>query len=305
MRVRRLSLAAFGLGGLLLSGCVGLKMNPPKPAGMPRADAPVPLKVGVHMKKPRFEWQGMSGMNTAYMERYRERRMLKPMWAQVDDVGGKFLRALQAASAFSQVDEVKSIGFFGTGGEQRDLIIDAEFSGKYTQDPSGMGKAMMTGFLLLLPAPFVRYDDTFFAAAELKVYDGAGRLLHIYSERQDVATSAALFSAGTPGSISAGIDSAASNLAAKLVSAILPDRAGYQHALSQAPAVVSRPTTTVTAPEPASSPVTETVPLAGTAGIVAPVAGAPVEFATTKPKPAPRGPLTPAEETVIDQQLMP
>jgi hypothetical protein len=303
MRIQRLSLAAFCLGGLLLSGCAGLTMNPPKPSGMPRADAPIPLKVGVYLKKPRFEWQGMGGMNTAYMESHRDRWMFKPMLAASDDVGGKFLRALQAASAFSQVDEVKSIGFFGTGEKAHDLIIDADFSGKYTQDPAGMGKAMMTGFLLLLPAPFVRYDDAFFAAAEMTVYDSTGRLLHKYSERQDVATSAALFSAGTPGSITAGIDSAASNLAAKLVTAILADRAGYQRALKEAPAAVSHPAVAVTTPESSSAPLPET----GTAAVPASAAVEPVELAQAKPepKPAPRGPLTPAEETAIDEQLMP
>ena len=307
MRLQRLSLAAFCLGGLLLSGCAGLTLKPPKPAGMPRADAPIPLKVGVYMKKPRFEWQGMGGMNTAYMESHRDRWMIKPMVAQSEDVGGKFLRALQAASAFSQVDEVKSIGFFGTGEKAHDLIIDADFSGKYTQDPAGMGKAMMTGFLLLLPAPFVRYDDAFFAAAELTVYDSTGRLLHKYSERQDVATSAALFSAGTPGSITAGIDSAASNLAAKLVTAILADRAGYQRALKEAPAAVPRPAAVVPATESAAAPVIETAPGAGASAVIAPAAVESTEVATAKPepKPAPRGPLTPAEETAIDEQLMP
>ncbi len=303
VRPHRLSLAVLGLGGLLLSGCVGFTLKPPKPAGMPRADAPLPLKVGVRIKKPRFEWQGMGGMNTEYMERYRDRWMIKPMWAQADDVGGKFLRALQAASAFSQVDEVKSVGFFGTGGEQRDLIIDAEFSGKYTQDPAGMGKAMMTGFLLLLPAPFVRYEDAFFAAAELKVYDGAGRLLHLYSERQDVASSAALFSAGTPGSISAGIDSAASNLAAALVTIIIRDREGYQRAIKESPRTASRP--------PASEPVAA----APVEQVMANSEAAHTELAAEEAKPAPpaqaaakparRGPLTPAEEKGIDEQLMP
>ncbi len=319
MRIHRLSLAALGLGGLLLSGCVGLTMKPPKPAGMPRADAPVPLKVGVFMKKPRFEYQGMGGMTTSYIEKYRDRWMIKPMVAQSEDIGGKFLRALQAASAFSQVDEVKSLGFFGTDEKEHDLFIDADFSGKYTQDPATMGKAMATGFLLLLPAPFMRYDDAFFAAAEMTVYDKTGRLLHKYSERQDVATSAALFSAGTPGSITAGIDSAASNLAAKLVTAILADRAGYQRALKQVPAAVARQPAAAPAPEAAS----------GQAIVAAPVPADPVESvransdqahsdlaaeeAKSEPappsqaavKPKPRGPLTPAEETAIDEQLMP
>ncbi|MDD5302178.1 MAG: hypothetical protein PHS14_03640 [Elusimicrobia bacterium] len=320
MGIQRLSLAAFALGGLLLTGCAGLELNPPKPAGMPRADAPVPLKVGVYMKKPRFEWQGIGGMNTAYMESHRDRWMFKPMLAASDDVGGKFLRALQAASAFSQVDEVKSIGFFGTDAKEHDLIIDADFSGKYTQDPAGMGKAMATGFLLLLPAPFIRYDDAFFTAAELTVYDSTGRLLHKYSERQDVATSATLFSAGTPGSISAGVDSAASNLAAKLVTAILADRAGYQRAISQ-PAARPRPVAAAPAPEPVSGPAAAPAPApadplegvkansdqahADLAAEEAKNEPAPPSHVAAEPKPAPRGPLTPAEETAIDDQVMP
>jgi hypothetical protein len=262
-------------------------------------------------------------MNTAYMERHRDRWMFKPMWAQADDVGGKFLRALQASAAFSQVDEVKSLGFLGTDSDNRDLLIDAEFSGKYTQDPAGFGKAFMTGFLLLLPAPFIRYEDAYFASAELNVYDRSGRLLHKYSERQDVSSSAALFSAGSPGSVSAGIDSAAANLAAKLVTAILADREGYERALKQAPPPPSRK------PEATSPPLPETAAVAASAAEPAPAdsiervkssAGAahaeldaeaagsepaPSSQASAKPQPARRGPLTSAEEAEIDEQVMP
>ena len=323
MRTTGLLLAALGLAGLGLSGCVGLDMKPPKPAAMPRAESPVPLKVGVLLKKPRFEWQGMGMLNTAYVENHRDRWMFKPMVAQSDDVGGKFLRALQASSGFTQVDEVKSIGFLGTDEKDHDLIIEADFSGKYTQDPAGMGKAMMTGFLLLLPAPFVRYDDAFFAAADLTVYDKTGRLLHKYTERQDVATSAALFSAGTPGSIAAGIDSAASNLAVKLVTAILADRKGYERAMAQ-------PVKRSKSPAPMPEPVAVIAPTAVVSPVVA-AAAIPVEAvmaradaaqadlaeeeartepappaqASVEPKAAPRGPLTSDEEREIDEQVMP
>ena len=314
----RVSLTALGLASLLLSGCVGLDMKPPKPSGMPRAERSVPLKVGVLLKKPRFEWQGMGGMNTAYIENHRDRWMIRPMVAQADDVGGKFLRALQASSGFAQVDEIKSIGFLGSDEKSHDLIIDADFSGKYTQDPAGMGKALATGFLLLIPAPFIRYDDAFFAAAELNVYDGTGRLLHKYAERQDVTTSAALFSAGTPGSISAGIESAASNLAAKLVTAILADRDGYRRAMSSAPA------TPAAAAGPAPAPLLAAVPAAApdpVDRIAANSEKAHADLAAEESKPEPasaptpqadapiksakRASLTPSEESEIDEQVMP
>lgn len=339
MELHRLSLAALALAGSLLTGCAGLSVRPPKTSGMPRAEAPVPLKVGVYMKKPRFEWQGTGGMNTAYMESHRDRWMFKSMLAESDDVGGKFVRALQASSAFTQVSEVKSLGFYGTGGEH-DLLIDADFSGKYTQDPALFGKAFMTGFLMLLPAPFIRYDDAFFAAAEMTVYDRTGRLLHKYSERQDISTSAGLFSAGTPASIVAGIDAAASNLAAKLVTALINDRAGYQRAAAEAPTQAARrapaPEPAPVAAEAATEPVVEASTLASPmfgGAIAAPAAAAspmvaaepvaadsppaaeapapeaaqPADVAEAKPvsKPAARGPLTPAEETAIDEQLMP
>ena len=93
--LHRPALKALTLGGLFMSGCVGYKVKPEKPASMPRAEAPVALKVGVRLKKTRFEWQGMGPMNTAYMESHRDRWMFKPMLAASDDVGGKFLRALQ------------------------------------------------------------------------------------------------------------------------------------------------------------------------------------------------------------------
>lgn len=303
----RAALASLAFTGLLLSGCVGFTVKPPKPAAMPRAETRAPLKVGVLLKKPRFEWQGMGPMNTAYMERHRDRWMFKPMWAQADDVGGKFLRALQASEAFSRVDEVKSLGFHGTDSGERDLLIDAEFSGKYTQDPAGFGKAFMTGFLLLLPAPFIRYEDAYLAAAELNVYDRSGRLLHKYSERQDVSSSAALFSAGSPGSVSAGIDSAASNLATKLVTAILADREGYERALDQAPPPPSpKPEATPPFP-PEAAPVVAVAAAAAEAasGPSSAPAPDPSSQASVQPQPARRGPLTPAEEADIDEQVMP
>lgn len=305
MRFQRSSAALLAAACLVLSGCVGLTIKPPKPAGMPRADAPSPLKVGVLLKKTRFEWQGMGGMNTAYVEAHRDRWMFKPMTAASDDVGGKFLRALQASSAFAQVDEIKSLGFQGTGGGQ-DLLVDAEFSGRYVQDPAGMGKALMTGFLLLLPAPFVRYDDAFSASAELTVYDRAGRLLHKYSERQDVATSAALFSAGTPGSITAGIDAVASHLAAKLVSALIADREGFAKAASDSPP--SAPPTA--ALPPAAAPVTAAAALAETAPAPEPAPAAdPAPAPAPAPEPEPSAKaaarLTAAEESAIDAQVFP
>lgn len=317
--VQRAAAAPLALCALLLSGCVGFTVKPPKPASMPRAESPAPLKVGVVLKKPRFEWQGMGPMNTAYMERHRDRWMFRPMWAQADDVGGKFLRALQASSAFSQVDEVKSLAFHGTGSDDRDLLIDAEFSGKYTQDPAGFGKAFMTGFLLLLPAPFIRYEDAYFASAELTVYDRSGRLLHKYSERQDVSSSAALFSAGSPGSVSAGIDAAATHLASRLVTAILADRDGYERAMRQAPpapapriepAVALAPEA---APEPSPAPpdpvervkANADAAHAGLDAEAAKSAAPPSSQASAKPQPARRGPLTSAEESEIDEQVMP
>jgi hypothetical protein len=330
----RLSLAAFGLGGLLLSGCVGFTVKPPKPDAMPRADAPVPLKVGVRMKKPRFEWQGMGMMNTSYMEAHRDRWMIKPMFVQSDDVGGKFLRALQASSGFSQVDEVKNVGFNGTDDDPRDLIIDADFSGKYTQDPAGFGKAFITGFLFFIPAPFIRFEDAYFAAADLSVYDGTGRLLHKYSERQDVATSAALFSAGAPASVSAGIESASANLAAKLVTEILADRPGYLRAIKQASKVPPKPAAAPPAPAvPAEIADAAPVAAASAAPVFAPAPAPsdPVERvmahaeaaqtdlaaeeakteptppaqASAEPEPVRRGPLSSAEEKEIDEQVMP
>ncbi|MCR4294610.1 MAG: hypothetical protein NUW21_03690 [Elusimicrobia bacterium] len=316
--LRHAAVALIAPGALFLSGCVGFTVKPPKPSAMPRAESPAPLKVGVLMKKPRFEWRGMGPMNTAYMERHRDRWMLKPMWTQADDVGGKFLRALQSSAGFARVDEVKSLGFHGTGGES-DLLIDAEFSGKYTQDPGGFGKAFITGFLLFLPAPFIRYEDAYFAAAELSVYDRAGRLLHKYSERQDVVSSAALFSAGSPGSVSAGIDAAASHLASKLVTAILADREGYERAVKQAPVMPEAAPALATvepAPPIPSEPAASAEPVeqvktnaeAAHAALDAEAAKsepAPTSQASATPQPERRGPLTSDEEAEIDEQVMP
>jgi hypothetical protein len=173
---------------------------------------------------------------------------------------------------------------------------------------------LVSGTLGLL-GPFVHYNDSYFAAAELSVSDNAGRLLHKYSERQDAATSAKDQSASSDRVRSAGIESAGAHLAAKLVTAILADRADYQRALKQAPRTVSHkpvpaPAEVSAAPLPSPAPIERVM-----ANSEAAHAELAVEEAKTEPtppaqaandsKPARRGPITPAEETQIDEQVMP
>ncbi len=345
MNISRASAVLSPLLALALSSCVGFTIKPPKPTGMPRADKPIPLKVGVLSRAPQFEMHGV-GMSA---ERMRGYRMFRPVFAQADDVGGKFTRALQAANAFSSVENVSSLAFNGAGGGH-DILIESDFRSRYVQDPATMGKAFMTGFLLLIPAPFVRYEDSFGASAVVSVYDSSGRLIQKYSEETTARASAALFSAGSAGSISAGIDAAATQLAARLVASILADREGWSRAIAGRPAVAARPAPPPPAETAAAAPATVEAraeeahkeldaadrpmvapaaapsaaagnamfaPAAGKAvepmvTTQAPAAAAPAPAAEPEPvvkseapKPKRRGPLTAAEERAIDEELLP
>lgn len=252
--------ATLAAAALAASGCVGYEVKPPKPAAYAKADAPAPLRVGVLVKTAPFVWDGM-GMSTSRMDRYRGWSSMRPLFAQVDGIGGKFVDALSGSRAFLGVDVVQSMGFSGSDAGGHNLYIDAQFSGKYSQDPAQFPKAFISGFLMFLPVPFIRYDDTFRASADLSVYDAGGRLVHKYSEQQDVGTEAALFSAGMPGTLAAGIESASANLAAKLVSALVADREGFVRASRTSgetgrdkPAAESKAAWYETAPAAAATP---------------------------------------------------
>jgi hypothetical protein len=278
-----------------LSGCVGYEVKPPKPAEYPKADAPVPLKVGVLVKTSPFEWDAV-GMSASMMDRRRGWSIWKGTFAQIDGMGGKFIEALSGSRAFARVDEVKSMGFLGSDTGGRNLFIDARFSGKYTQDPSMFPKAFLTGFFMFLPAPFIRYDDTFRASADLSVYDAGGRLVHKYAEQQDVAMEAALFSAGMPGALAAGIEDASANLAAKLVTAIIADREGFVRASKTSGEVDRRRP----APDPGTSPAE---PDTASGPAATPDSHPATETASEPPEPAAPNPQIGASE--IADELMP
>jgi hypothetical protein len=220
------------------TGCVGYRVTPDKPASMPRAEKQTPLRVGVSLKQS-FEWKGV-GMDNRAMDRWRTWSRFKPMFYEVDHMGDAFVKALDESHGFSSVYILPGNSFGPAELASHDIVIDAQIKGGYQQDPAMMGKAFMTGFLLLLPAPFVRYDDGFTASGELSLYDSSGRLLRRLSDSQSVTASAALFSAGQPSEIMAGIQSAAQNLAVKLVNAILADRETLEAAARRGAGVAKR-----------------------------------------------------------------
>lgn len=252
--------AALSLGAALgLTGCVGYTVAPPRPAAPLKADTPSKLRVAVSVKTEPFDYEGF-GISRSAVDRYRGWTRFKPMFEQVDHVGDKFVEALKASGAFASVEELRpgSLGVDRTG--SRDLMLEAKFTGKYKQDPGMFAKSFMTGFLLFLPAPFLRYDDTYTTGAELTVYDNGLRLLHKYNEQQEATTSAALFSAGQPGSITAGVQSAAENLAAKLVAALIADRETFGSGSAARPVAkrqAERPAAAEPAAEAASLPPAE------------------------------------------------
>ena len=232
---RTFPLILAALLGPIAVGCVGYQVKPPKPEPA-RAQTKSPLTIAVRTDSS-FEYRGV-GMSNASVERLRGRRMFTPIFEQTDDFGGKLVRALRDSGAFARVDEVKNLAFGSSA--PTDVLIDAKLKGVYIQDPATMGKAFICGFLMFLPVPFTRWTDRFEGSADVTVYDSAGRPLNMLSEKAEVTTVAALFSAGMPAQIAAGLEGASLHLAKKATESVISASAQWGVKPGQRPAPVAQ-----------------------------------------------------------------
>ncbi|MDE2490825.1 MAG: hypothetical protein KGM24_08245, partial [Elusimicrobia bacterium] len=225
MKIKSLLPAAAAAAALLVSGC-GYEVLPLKPPQLEKAPAALPLKVGVMAKNAGFDWSGV-GMTNSGMDAYRN-GVYSDVFKALDDAPDVLVQTLKDSGLFAQVDKVNDLGFAGTDRGGHDILIDAEIRGKYVQDPGQTGKAMITGFLMFLPGPFITYDDSYQFSADVTLYDADGRLLHKYSDSAETESHAMLFSANKPSTLQAGIAAASKALAVKIASDVLADRDGYE-----------------------------------------------------------------------------
>lgn len=241
------------LGALLLSGCMKYTLTPERPAELPRAAAPpLPLKVGVSLEKD-------------------------------DELGKRFVEGLKQSRLFADVFHPVAPGAASSSGV--DLLITGRFGTEYIGDPLQAPKILLAAFTGFVTGALMSETSHHLAKGALTVAYPDGRLVKTYDEKIDVVAVSMVSAFAEAKTMKLGPPAARENLVAKLVQALIDDRAAFVKDSAPAPRPVPQ---LVAAAEPVPMPVTEPAPAV-----------------SRPPEPAPRRPLTPEEEAEIDEQLMP
>lgn len=224
---------AWALAALALSGCMKYTLTPERPAELPRAAAPpLPLKVGVSLEKQ-------------------------------DELGARFVEGLKQARLFTDVFHPVAPGAAASAGV--DLLITGRFRTEYIADPLQAPKIFLAAFTGFVTGALMSETSHHLAKGALTVAYPDGRLLKTYDETVDVVAVSMVSAFAEAKTMKHGPPAARDNLVAKLVQALIDDRAAFVKESEPAPsAAVSRPA-----------------------------------------EPPPRRPLSPEEEAEIDEQLFP
>lgn len=144
------------LFAVVLSGCSDFHLVKPEPPIIVRADpAPLPLKVGV-------------------------RQAVQQVPGGYGDFTPAFVQALTKANLFA------SILYPVRPDDQIDLVLETAFSGKFVVDDAQFPKAIFTGILLWLPAPFMEYEHHFQASGTVRATSVKGLPLRSYEAKSDI-----------------------------------------------------------------------------------------------------------------------
>lgn len=259
--------AALALACLSLTACMGYTLKPERPASMPKAEAPpLPLKVGMVVE------EGKDG-----------------------GLGSRFAEALAGARLFSEVRRGAQTGV--------DLVIQGRFSSDFIQDPMQAPKIIFVVFTGLITGAVMSETSHHTAQGSLSVAYPEGKVIKTYDENVDVVAKSMVSAFAEQKTMKLGPPAAMDNLVAKLVQGLIDDRPLFEHLQSPAKSAPQRPAPEAAPPvaeaeAPQAKP--ETQPVAD-----AEPAPQPQIVSAPEPAPAKRGPLTPAEEREIDEQLMP
>lgn len=197
--------------------------------------------------------------------------------------GSKFSEALVGARLFSEVRRGAQTGV--------DLVIQSRFTRNFIQDPAQVPKILLVILTGLISGAVMSETSHHTAQGALSVAYPAGKVIKAYDENVDVVAKSMVSMFAEQKTMALGPPAAMDNLVAKLVQALIDDRSLFEHLDAPAPKPVAA---AEPAPESQSAAAAEPTPEPKPQVVVAP-----------KPAPARRGPLTRAEETVIDEQLMP
>lgn len=261
-----LGIPAAALAGLVLSGCMGYTLTPEKPAAMPRAQAdPLPLTAGVVLESD-------------------------------GGFGARFAEALDGARLFKEVRRGATTGV--------DLVLRGRYKAEFVQDPLQAPKILLCVFTGLVTGAIMSETSHHLADGAVMASFPNGDGVKSYDERVDVTAKSMVSMFAEQKTMKLGPPAAMDNLVAKLVQRLIDDR-DFLAGLKAPP---RRPAPPPPAAAPVAEPVAEPVAVEAPAAVEpAPVEPAiePAAVAESAPEPAPRRPLTSAEESEIDEQLMP
>jgi hypothetical protein len=278
-RTARLIPGVFVAASLGLAGC-GLHYRPPA-TGLPQASGrPVPLKVGLSVENPTppIATSGFASFAVAN---------------STLDMGQLLADGLRQSRLFEAVryPMPRTVG----AAQSTDLVITASFKRSFTSDPGKVPKAIISGLLLMLPVPFIEYNDRNEVSVVAGAQDRFGTHLKDYSISLDMTAVWKLFSEAR--SYKEGPTVAAQSLVAQFVEALLADRPLFEDYAREKPS----------APGPAAADTPPAAPrpdehLGPTAAPAGPEVQEPQ--APPAPTPAPAEPARPkSPRTNWDDQL--
>lgn len=204
----------------------------------------------------------------------------------------RFAEALDGARLFKEVRRGATTGV--------DLVLRGRYKAEFVQDPLQAPKILLCVFTGLVTGAIMSETSHHLADGAVMASFPNGDGVKSYDERVDVTAKSMVSMFAEQKTMRLGPPAAMDNLVAKLVQRLIDDR-DFLAGLKAPP---RRPAP----PPPAAAPVAEPVAVEAPAAVEpAPVEPAiePAAVAESAPEPAPRRPLTSAEESEIDEQLMP
>jgi hypothetical protein len=222
------------------TGCMGYKLTPEKPDSMPQSGAgTLPLKVGIVVDQA--PPPDLAADETS-------RRMLQN--AKLD-IGASFAQALRGSRLFQEVRYPAPMAR-----EALDLILTAQFGYKFTNDPAQFAKILLVTLTGYFTGALMKETSHHEARGQLLVTDRTGREVKAYSESVDVEAKSMVSMFAEAKTMKLGPPAAVENLVAKLVQALIDDRALLERAKDippPAPAYAQPPPAPAAAQEPSSS----------------------------------------------------
>ncbi|MBI5241699.1 MAG: caspase family protein, partial [Elusimicrobia bacterium] len=231
MKTAKLLPGLFAAAFLGTAGCTGIRYKPPA-TEMPRASGtPVPLKVGLMVENPTppIAASGFAAFAVAN---------------SVVDMGRLFADGLRQSRLFEAVRY--PMPRTQEAQQNTDVVITADFKRSFTSDPGKLPKAFLTGFMLMLPVPFIEYNDRNEVSVTAEAQDRLGATLKNYNINLDMVAAWKLFSEAR--SYKEGPTVAAQSLVAQLVEALLADRPFFEKFTREKPAAPAAPVAVASAP---------------------------------------------------------